>query len=451
MTTPKATSSLPTEVVITRVKAEDPWTKQAIEVIERRTRSTAPSTPRTPNNTPTHKPTSLTTGNSEESTTIPKHKPETESTVTSTDSSPSPTSITGTSPMLETSQEIKMEKTTKPVENRKQKSIVMSKKTETKMDWTEQFCLWFQLKNITICSNPDDEWTKSAIKKIDARKTTESPKTLSTYRSGRKTHPSTSFPETSRGSTATTTTPKATSSMRPETSTGSTSTTTTPKATSSMRPWTATKMMTTTATNLPTTDSKTTHTTTLPTTRVTTTAPLTPWKKTTYATHTSSTRIPFGKDNKPREWTTTTTTSTSSTQTTTKEMTTMTDKTPMTTSVTRQNGLTRTSRSLPRITTSKPTPYTSPTASTKKLHGKIWTLMTTMQTGTERKPVTTKTMTMKTSTKPMTSILQRPTKISIRCQTSMSKSTGNKLPWTVRRLIKKKRKGLRRAQMNIKC
>ncbi|XP_046707044.1 mucin-2-like [Silurus meridionalis] len=440
MTTPKATSSMPTEVVTTRVKAEDPWTKQAIEIIERRTRSTAPSTP---HNTPTHKPTSLTTGNSEESTTIPTHKPETKSTVTSTDSSPSPTSITAgignpdSCCTKVTTTKVKVEQI---VSYLHQDDILCPIKA-----------VRFKLLNgREICSDPNDSWTKNAIKKINAGKTTPTPKTPSTY--GRKNTLSTSSPEISRGSTATMTTPKATSSMRPETSTESTSTTTTPKATSSKGPWTTTKMMTTTATNPPTTDSKTTHTTTLPTTRVTTTTPSTAWKKTTHTTHTSSTRIPFGKDNKPREWTTTTTTTTtSSTQITTTEMTTMTDKTPMPTSVTRQNGLTRTSRTSPRITTSKPTPYTSPTASTKRLHGKIWTLMTTMQTATERKPVTTKPMTMKTSTKPMTAILQRPTKITIRCQTSMLKSTGNKLPWTVRRLIKKKRKGLRRAQMNIKC
>ncbi|XP_026792868.2 mucin-5AC-like isoform X2 [Pangasianodon hypophthalmus] len=318
----------------------------------------------------------------------------------------------------------------------------------------------------TICSDPKDAWAKHAIEKLRKRTTIKVPTTPKSWTT------STSSPGTNTESTITMTTPKGTSTTwKPRTYITHRSSTKGPLRNTHKPPqWTTTQIPTTKMTTITdrkplTTDIKTTSmtmTTEIPVTTTTPKGPSTTWKPRTYITHRSSTKGPLRNTHKPPQWTTT--------QIPTTKMTTITDRKPLTTDI-KTTSMTMTTEIPVRTTTPKgpsttwkPRTYITHRSSTK---GPLRNTHKPPQWTTTQIPTTK--MTMTTTTTKGTSTKERPVqkpstpKIKpriTRCPPiviseqdklkgeSSSTSGKKKIPWTVRRLKKKSKKGLRRAQMN---
>ncbi|XP_047012623.1 mucin-5AC [Ictalurus punctatus] len=332
-----------------------------------------------------------------------------------------------------------------------------------------------------ICSDPEDPWAIQIIEKLSERTTIKAPNTPpSTSTSWTTTTISTSTPGISTTSTITTT-PKGTSTTWKKT-TYITHTSSPKQPIGQQLPrWTTMqitrgKMATTVARKPVITDSKSTSTTMTTASPMTTTTPKgtsTTWKASTYITHTASPKQPFGQQ--PPQGTTTQIMTAKMTTTAARKLV-ITDSKTTSMTMTTASPVTLTALK-GTSTTWKASTYIADTTSTKELPGNtkkppIRTQFTTqIAITTKSKPVTPETkttsMTMTTenrltrTTPKGTSTTERPAhkpstatgKPVKRCPTTMASSTTKKMkiPWTVRRLRKKSKKGLRRAQINPGC
>ncbi|XP_027004323.1 mucin-17-like isoform X2 [Tachysurus fulvidraco] len=326
------------------------------------------------------------------------------------------------------------------------------------------------INGITICSDPKDPWAKRIITILD--RTTIQP-------SAKDTTKRISSPGITTESTVTMTTPKVTSSTwKPTTYThrflakqplGKTSgQQTTTQITTMKKTMKLTTVMDSTPliTDIKTTDMTTTMTTESP---VTTTTP-----KETSITHTASTKKLPRITRIPQHWTSTkqsTTIMERPTVTPERKLTSMTMTTSKGTSTTWKPTAYITTKQETRVTTTTPEGTSTTWKPTAYITTKQETRVTTKTpegTSTTWKPtayITTKQdsrVTMKTPKRTSTTkrqVQKKSTMNVIQGRPSCPKNVTHKLdkyknksiPWTVRRLKKKRKQGLRRVQMNPGC
>ncbi|XP_058251133.1 mucin-2-like isoform X2 [Hemibagrus wyckioides] len=311
------------------------------------------------------------------------------------------------------------------------------------------------INNRTRCSDPERLWAKRAIKIINIRNTTKAPKTPPSSATMKDTTRSTFSPGTTTDITVTMTTSKVPSSTwEPTTYTNSFSTKQPtekpPQRTTMQIPTvkTTTKMTTIMDSTPLITDIKTTVTTMAMTTErpVTTTTTvstsITRERPATYITHTASTEESPRNTRKPQHWTT-------------RQITTITERERVTPE-TKTTSMTRTTSSTKKLPGNTRKPQHGTTSKQKV------TIKQRNTHGTEIILATTAETRVTTTTPKGTSTTKRPEQKSNvtsrrqRCPPLVTKNLdkhkkGKNTSWIIKRLLKKRKQGLRRVQMSPGC